>query len=425
MERLNARFVASVKATDDRREILDVVARGLALRVSPNGVKSWSFRYRRRSDGRRRNVTLGVYPDHSLDAARLWAHEMRATVARGEDPAAAIELRRDADTFAAVADEWLDKHAAKNKSPRVVADDRSMLTRHILPAIGAMKAGEVSKRDINRLLDAVVSKPDARTTNAKRPQRHMTIRPNRVFELVRAIFRWTVGRGELRVDPTIGMSPPIKRERPRERELSAAEMRSFWHALDKAPMQRESWRRRDGELPMRRGTAIALQLALVTGQRIGEVTGISLTELQLDDDEPTWRIPGPRTKNGELHRVPLSPLAVRLITEARALAGSSPWLFPGPNGVEPIAAHAATRALERARPVIDIADFRTHDLRRTMATKLEEMGTPPHVVGHVLNHASASSSITKKHYALHTYESEKRKALDAWGARLEGIIASG
>ncbi len=75
-----------------------------------------------------------------------------------------------------------------------------MLTRHILPAIGAMKAGEVSKRDLNRLLDAVVAKPDARTTKAKRPQRQMTIRPNRVFELVRAIFRWTVGRGELRID---------------------------------------------------------------------------------------------------------------------------------------------------------------------------------------------------------------------------------
>ena len=97
----------------------------------------------------------------------------------------------------------------KNKRPRAVADDSPCC-----PPRPACDRRHESRRSLetrfNWLLDAVVAKPDARTTKAKRAQRQMTIRPNRVFELVRAIFRWTVGRGDMRVDPTIGMSPPIK-----------------------------------------------------------------------------------------------------------------------------------------------------------------------------------------------------------------------
>ena len=99
----------------------------------------------------------------------------------------------------------------------------SMLDRHICPEIGAMKAGEITKRDVIRLLDAVAAKVDARQERkdgTRRRSRKLTHRPNRVFELVRAIFRWAVGRDLLKVDPTFGLSPPIKKEKARERELS-------------------------------------------------------------------------------------------------------------------------------------------------------------------------------------------------------------
>jgi integrase len=121
----------------------------------------------------------------------------------------------------------------------------------------------------------------------------------------------------LKTDPTFGLSPPIKKEKPRERELSPIEIRALWLALDRAPVSRDHLRRQEGDFPMRRATALAIKLALATAQRIGEITGIALTELDLNDTAPVWKLPNTRTKNDQPHRVPLSPLAVRLIAEAR------------------------------------------------------------------------------------------------------------
>ena len=166
-------------------------------------------------------------------------------------------------------------------------------------------------------------------------------------------------------------------------------------------------------------------MALVTGQRIGEVANIALSELSLDDAAPLWIIPSDRTKNGQPNRVPLSPLALKLIAEAKELAGESQWLFPSPNGEGPIDAHAPTRALARARDAIGLNDFRIHDLRRTAATQMAELGVSPHTISMILNHVSArQSTITSKVYVQYGYDREKRDALEAWSARLEAIISA-
>jgi integrase len=167
-----------------------------------------------------------------------------------------------------------------------------------------------------------------------------------------------------------------------------------------------------------------MKLALATGQRIGEVSGIALAELDLNDAAPIWTIPGERSKNNEAHRVPLSRIAVGLVHAAHKLSGTSPWLFPSPTGQRPIDPHAATKALGRARGVIGLANFRVHDLRRTAATRMGEMGIVPHTISLILNHVSVSkSTITSKVYLKYTYDREKREALNAWGNRLEEIVA--
>ncbi|MFM9848919.1 MAG: tyrosine-type recombinase/integrase [Hyphomicrobiaceae bacterium] len=425
---LTARYVETVKARGGRLEVRDAKIEGLELRVSAAGSKVWALRYRRQSDGTKRTHTLGSYPDMTLEEARDAAHDARRSVAKGGDPAAEKQARKAAETFSELADEWIERHGKPNKSERAVRDDRSMLDRHILPEIGSMKAGEIAKRDVIRLLDTVAAKGDARgkakAVGKSKPARKLTHRPNRVFEVVRAIFRWAVGRDLLKVDPTFGISPPIKKERARERELSLAEIRTLWLALDRAPVSREAWKRKEGDFPMRRATALAIKLSLVTAQRIGEVTGIALAELDLNDTAPMWVVPGERSKNGEPNRVPLSPVAVRIIAEARSLAGESAWLFPSPRGDGPMEAHAATKATDRARPAIGIADIRVHDMRRTAATRMAELGISPHTVSLVLNHVSVRrGTITGKVYDRYSYDREKREALGAWGARLERIIA--
>ena len=168
-----------------------------------------------------------------------------------------------------------------------------------------------------------------------------------------------------------------------------------------------------------------MKLSLATAQRIGEVSRIANTELDVNDTAPMWTVPGERSKNGEPNRVPLSPIAVRLIREARELSSAGVWLFPSPTGKGPIDPHAATRALGRARSAIGLVNFRVHDLRRTAATHMAEMGINPHTISLVLNHISVRrGTITGKVYNQYGYDREKRDALEAWGVRLERIIAS-
>lgn len=205
-----------------------------------------------------------------------------------------------------------------------------MLDRHILPRIGAMKAVEVTKRDVIRLLDAVAGTPDARGVD-EGAGRKMTHRPNRVFELVRSIFRWAVGRDLLKVDPTWGLQPPIKKEEERERNLSLEEIAQFWAALNRTPIEKRTVRGLPrgsrvvgtGDVPLTRMTALAMKLSLVTGQRISEVSGIESKEIDFNPQTPVWTVPGKRTKNNKPNRVPLSPLALSLITQAREIEGAS------------------------------------------------------------------------------------------------------
>lgn len=421
INKLTTRFVETVTAKSRRDDFRDVLARGLELRVTDKGAKTWAIRYTRKSDGRRRRVTLGAFPAMPLDEARTRAQEELAAIARGADPASKVQERKEALTFKELSDEWERRHGRPNKGYRSLKDDRCMLERHIHPFIGALRAGEVTKRDIIALLDTVAATPDKRRSR-KKPIRKTTHRANRVFELVRSIFRWALGRDLVRVDPTAGIAPPIRKERARERALSYDEIAKFWNALGAAPETKAEYGK--GAFPMTKATALAMKLALVTAQRIGEVTGIDKAEYNLLAAAPMWVVPGERSKNGEPNRVPLSQLAIELIKEAEQLSGNSPWLFPSPTGKGPIDPGAPAKALMRASGKIGVASFRVHDLRRTAATRMAELSVSPHTISLVLNHVSARrGTVTNAVYIRYSYDAEKSFALNEWGRYLSSAAA--
>lgn len=448
LKNLTNRFCEGVTTTKVREEFRDQTVRGLQLRVTKAGIKTWTFRYRRQSDMQLQRLTLGIFPVMGLSEARTRALEESTKAARGGDPADDVKRRKEADTFKELADDWLERHAVPNKSAKAVRDDRSMLERHILPEIGKMKIAEIRKRDVLRMLDITVAKCDTRAEDSKKrgkkkrkerkpekPQapRRLSHRPNRVFELTRAIFRWAVGRDILQIDPTYMMKAPIKREKERERVLDPNEIRRLWSVLDRAPVVRRGNKGvprgkpvlGPDDVPMTKAVALVLKLALATGQRIGEVSGTHKSELTLDGPTPIWVIPGSRCKNGKSNRVPLSPIAVELFKEAIALNDASPWVFASALGEDgPIDPHAPTKAVERARKMVAIGDFRAHDLRRTAATSMAELGINPHTISLVLNHISArKGTITGRVYIHYSYDREKREALDAWSKRLSEILA--
>ncbi|MEO5363711.1 MAG: site-specific integrase [Magnetococcus sp. DMHC-8] len=199
-------------------------------------------------------------------------------------------------------------------------------------------------------------------------------------------------------------SPPAQEQR-RDRVLSEDEIRLFWHGLDKAGMSE--------------GSRLALRLLLVTAQRKSEVVEAPWSEFDLSAG--WWTIPIDRAKNKMAHRVPLSTGALALLTRAKELSGESPYLFPSPrNANAPVGGTSVDHALHRALSTLGLSDLIPHDLRRTAASLMTGMGISRLVVSKILNHVE--SGITAV-YDRHSYDREKRQALDAWDRQLAAILA--
>ncbi|MCA9219925.1 MAG: site-specific integrase, partial [Planctomycetales bacterium] len=206
---------------------------------------------------------------------------------------------------------------------------------------------------------------------------------------------------------------------PRERVLSDDELRSVWLALAAPDVI-------DG-LFISRQIALALQLCAVTLQRRAEVAEARLDEFDLTRGE--WTIPAERTKNRRTHLVPLSDLALEIVTEAKAAAGDSRHLFPSPrvnsDDDKPVTPAALSHAFRRLAAKIKLKDARPHDLRRTGATGLARVGVRRFDVSAALNHTSDTGGAARVTgtYDRYDYAVEKRAALELWAKHLRKVVA--
>jgi integrase len=236
-----------------------------------------------------------------------------------------------------------------------------------------------------------------------------------------AAFAWAVKRGAVHTNPFAAL-PIDKRIAKRERVLSDGEIAEIWRAA--------------GGAASPYGTII--HLLILTGQRRGEVAGMTWDELA--DDLATWTMPGERTKNGAAHTVSLSALArdlVRALLAEKASdrrSSSGGLVLPGAAGTPFAGWSKAKRALDKA--IIDarakaaaaadtsrapLIPWSVHDLRRTVATGLQRLGVRLEVTEAVLNHISGSRGGIAGVYQRHDWAAEKRAALDAWAAHIASI----
>jgi integrase len=135
-----------------------------------------------------------------------------------------------------------------------------------------------------------------------------------------------------------------------------------------------------------------------------------------------WTIPAARAKNGRAHRVPLTALTLELLEQASILTGNSAFVFPSPrpNGKDkPIEVRSLSRAIDRKYEVLGAEKFVPHDLRRSVRTRLAELGVDDVVAERVLNHTLQGIA---RVYNRHDYDAEKRAALEKWERRLRRII---
>ena len=158
-------------------------------------------------------------------------------------------------------------------------------------------------------------------------------------------------------------------------------------------------------------TRIALKLCLVTAQRRAEVSGMRRSEIE----DGWWTLPAERSKNGRAHRVPLSPLAKELINKA----SGDDFLFPSPLKNQAIQPSTLTNAVTKNRHCFDTERFSTHDLRRTAATRMAEIGISRFDIAKVLNHTDQEVTAIYDRWA---YDAEKKKALLKWARRLQNIL---
>lgn len=396
---LTDRFCSTTKPLQARTDYFDVTVPGLALRITKDGHRSWSFIFTSPRDGKRARATLGTYPATSLAAARGKALEARGHVQAGNDPRLVLAGQATAAmTVAGLTDAYLadpEKAALRSK-----AEIERRLRKNVVPVIGAVKLAELRRRDVRNVTDAIL-------------RRGKKVEATRVFEDVRAVVRWAVEHEYLDANPLDGMAKPAE-ARSRDRVLSDDEIRTLWVGLPEA-------------LPRSVDCQRIIKLCLVTAQRVGEVAGMVPAEIDLKARE--WRLPGERVKNASAHVVPLSDLAIEILKQAMADAGEGAPLFPAQGGTLPAAAVARTivrahkTGKHRPHGRFGIAQWSAHDLRRTSLTGMARLGVAPIVLGHVANHRTTTrAGVTLAVYSQYTYATEKRAALDLWADRLSAIM---
>jgi integrase len=384
---LTDRLVAGARPAGKQTEYFDAKARGLSLRINQAGSRSWYWHFTG-ADRRRGRTLLGTYPAMSLAAARGAAVEARSLLESGADPRART---RDAMTVATLVETYMARRVRPNLRGAKHVEHR--LNKNVVPVIGGVPLGNLHRRDITRVIDAIMD-------------RGHPAEANRVMIDLRAMLRWAVARGDLDRDPAAGVSLPAE-VRSRDRVLSDDEIARVWQAM---PMLRDSIPQLTPDVQR------VIRLCLITGQRSGEVTGMTQAELDLPARE--WHLPASRSKNKHAHTIPLSDMALEIIGEAIAPAGPRQGLFAA-------TANTVACAVKKAQAAFGIPQWTPHDLRRTALTGMAALGIEPIIIGHVANHRTTTKAgVTLGIYVRHTYADEKRRALDLWADRLAVIVAA-
>lgn len=280
---------------------------GLYLEIAPSGGKWWRLKYR--IAGKEKRISLGTFPAVGLKEARDARDQAKSEVADNRDPSrvrqqARVEQRTNSvREFEVVARQWLS-HRASAWSDKTVGMITASLENHVFPRIGATPIHEVEPKGIRDIVKGIEAAGAAETAG-------------RVFQRIRAIYRYAIAHDLAAADPTYSLKPGeiFKPRHPRHRaHLPEAEMPAFLKALATY----------DGD-PR---TQIALELLILTAVRPGELRGIR--ESEIDEQRALWRIPAARMKMKSEHLVPLSTQALALISKAKRYGDGSGLLLPSP-----------------------------------------------------------------------------------------------
>jgi integrase len=371
------------KRTD--KIVFDDELKGFGLRLQGDS-RTWIVQYR--AGLKQRRVKIGPWPGVTPSKAFARAREIIGGKWTGEDEQAKRLDRRAKDKITL---RFVVNHYLERQQPKLRAHSFEEISRYLLGA-GPPYWKPLHDLPIDKIEQPVVAAQLREIIKNNGP-----VAASRARTGLSSMFTWAMKEGFCAFNPVTATNDPGAGIKPRDRVLDDTELAKVWNACEDDDYGR------------------SIRLLILTGQRLREVG--EMTHSELDKDSGKWRIPGSRTKNGRDHELTLPALAWAIIdTVPRRewndhLFGRSSHGFTG---------WSAGKVLLDQRAKIE-APWVVHDLRRSVATGLANLGVQPHVIEALLNHVSGHKRGVAGVYNRSIYERETRNALALWAEHIHAI----
>ncbi|PXX07515.1 site-specific recombinase XerD [Nitrosomonas ureae] len=342
----------SIPESGKRDTYHDKKTSGLQLRITSTGVKTFSV-YRRIKRGEPERITLGRFPDMTIEQARREAVRIATDISDGKNPAEVKRGHKAELTFSELFADYMERHSKPKK--KTWLEDQSQFKLYLDKSLGKKKLSSIDRKSIAHVHSSITKAGYAPTAN-------------RVKALLSSVFGWAISAGLCEVNPVIGIKS--NKENQRDRFLQSDELPRFFKAVAEEPNSLI----RDYIL-----------ISLLTGARRSNVLSMRWKDINFNRAE--WRIE--ETKNGTPQTVALSPEALEIL-QSRRPSDSAVFVFPGSGKaghlMEP--KKGWKRILERA----GIDNLRIHDLRRTLGSWQAKTGASLAIIGKSLNHKNQNTT---------------------------------
>jgi integrase len=278
---------------------------------------------------------------------------------------------------------------AKVVRPNTYRELERFLTRPHFKPLHSMAVDQITRRDVAaRVAKITTENGSSSAANAR--------------AALSAMYAWALGHGLCEINPVVGTLAP-DRAQPRERVLSDAELVAIWRACGDDDISR------------------IVKLLILTAQRRSEIGGMRWSEI--DMDMGTWTLPVARSKNRRAHTLPLPQMALDIIATVPRMVGRD-QLF-GQRAASGFTHWSKAKQALDARLGDKVTAWTLHDLRRSTATKMADIGAQPHIIEAVLNHISGHKGGVAGIYNRSSYEREVRNALALWEDHVRAFVEGG
>ena len=383
-------YIKNLRGTDRRYE--EYEGGGFGIRVSPNHLKTWIYRYK--IGNKTDKISLGHYPNMTLAHAKKKYLELGELKRSGLIPKELIQQQNEKknDTIAKLVDAWYHSYVVKNhKQPLQI---KQQIDANIIPLLGHLELDKVKPIDISKALDVIVN-------------RGAPIHANRILSSLKQAFNYAVSRGSIEDNPAANIRAKNIGgiEKPRERYLSLDEIKAIWEFLDSTLCQ------------MSLQTRVAIKIIILTGVRTAEIRLAKWSDF--DFHNSLWTIPPELTKGAITVKIHLTDLTKSVLEELKAIS-ESPFVLPSLIPGNPLDKNALPRAIRRIQKRVGIPEWTAHDLRRTFATQLgETLNIDPVVIEKCLGHKMPRIMAT---YNKNEMLPQRKEALEKWSEYIHNLV---